>query len=97
MKEMPDSKPNVIESMPRVVLFYSAISFHLVKIAASQQLEEAQFHWRQMRYYRDEWRLINPSVIVWPTEEEFFQQIAADGQCIHIVAAIKKFNLLDTT
>ena len=94
---MPDSQPEVLESIPRVVLFYSVISFHLVKIAVAEQLEEAQFHWRQMRYYREEWKSINPPEIIWPTEEEFFQQLSADGQCLHITAAIKKFNLLDTT
>jgi hypothetical protein len=93
---MPDSQPETMESIPRVVLFYSVISFHLVKLTVTEQVEEAQFHWRQIRYYRDEWRNLNPD-LVWPTEEEFFKQLCDDGQCCHITAAIKKHNLLDTT
>ena len=84
-----------LSSIPKVVLFYSAISFHLVKIIESEQQEEAVFHWRQVRYYRNEWQGINPPDIGWPTEMQFLEQLEEDGQCFHIVEAIKKFNLME--
>ena len=92
---MTDMQPETLRSIPKIVLFYSVISFHLAKLAETTQCQEAIFHWRQIRYYRDEWRSILDPSIVWLSEKEFVQTMVDDGQCRHIVEAIMHFNLLE--